>query len=401
MSEAVPLFDPSKMHEVLRSNGRLLLCGLDTLKETFNLHLKGAVVDYLQAQKELAEEVEYDGTGTFLLGDESAHMTAPTRGVKFFIRLDGFDIVVRHMPDWSITVAYSSVGLWQSGVDLLRDRALSLLLSISGDTLSMVDSDGVVQQRDNRDWQRVSEVHVAVDFHSEKFSNEMGPGFERCVVMHAGTKRNTWGAGDWHSTLTLGSKASAQIQVYDKGLEIREASGKTWFKELWEREGGKKLHDLDHIWRVEMRLFGDWLKDRGVYTFDQFVEKAVSLLQDCLWHRRLTEPTNDSHRDRWPMHWLWQATMLAVCGQIIARPLGIRLTRDTEPLPEQLRKTAAGVIRAAAAAHKALYFHDRRDIDEIAREIGRDVMALLFQDKRHGEKTAQLFERYRRIALPR
>lgn len=378
---------------------QILAVGIDTLRETFNVRIHPQVLDLLQAQKEAADEIDYNGAPTFALADESAVVGRSVRGVRFFVRCEGFDLLFRHTPEWNLTVWYGSGALWQIGLDFLRERARDLISKIAA-VPQVRDEDGVITVAPVKQWQRLTDIHVCVDLLSAEVGDIMGPGVERMLVLASGVKYRPVGANQKHQTLTFGSKSSVEISIYDKGREIREASGKTWFKEIWERSG-VRIHAFENIWRVEMRLAGDWLKDRQTFTFDDFRIHSVKLLQDALWNRRLCDPQPTAERDRWPLHWLWQQVILAVAGEIVAKPLGLRLQRDTEALPDMLKRQAAGVTRTAAVVHKALNPHDRRSTDEITREVWADVKAMLFQDKEHEEKKARTFERYRKIADPR
>lgn len=392
-------FDHTALNLDGELRGKVLCVGVDTLSETFDVKVHPKTLELLELQKLDAEEGDYDGPQSFRFGDETALLGKPARGMKFFVRCEGFDVQIRHVPDWRITVRYASTGIWQSGIPLLRDRALSLLAKIGHVPQQQLDA-GEIVDAPARDWQRVSDVHVCVDIFSTEITEIMVPGIEHQLVMAARVKYAPYGADGKHQTLTIGLRPGVQVSIYDKGREIREASGKTWFKEIWERSG-QKIESFENIWRVEVRLPGDWLKDRACYTWDDFQADSVRLLLDALWTRRLTHPTGDTNKARWPLHWLWRTAMLAMCGEVVAAPLGLRLQRDSEALPQTLKRTAAGVIRAAGIAEKCLNPVDRRSVDQIMRDVVRDVQALMFQDPEHEKKKARIGERYRKIANPR
>ena len=392
-------FDQKPLKVVENANCKILAVGIDTLRETFNVVVRPQVLEELQAQKEAAQEIDYNGAASFRFGDETATMGPAARGIRFYVICEGFDVSIRHTPDWNVTVRFSSLGLWQIGVDLLRERALDLIRKIAAIPYTR-DDDGVITEAPARGWHRITDVHVSVDLHSLALGVLMVPGFERSFVIASQIEANTWWSNQKFETVTVGSKKSVQISIYDKGKEIRDSSGKTWFREIWDRSGFR-VENFENIWRVELRLAGAWLKDRDCFTFDDFRLKSVQLCQDALWTRRLCEPGETQERYRWPLHWLWQSAMLAVSGELVAKPLGLRLQRDTEALPQMLKLQAAGVVRTTAVVQKALNPHDRRSVDDIAREVWSDVKAMLFQDKGHEEKKARTFERYRKIANPR
>ncbi len=382
---------------------RVLLVGIDTVSEAFNVRLKPGVAEYLETQDAQARAIDWNGPQSFLLGDMTAIMQAPRKGLRYRIQLDGFTMEVRHIPEWAVSIKYSSSGLWQSGADLLRNNAIDLLRKIAVIPQDKDEAEGdygVLVEAAPKRWQRLSEIHVAVDLRSEYLTGEMVPGFDANFVCHGGVKRFPVNVDTRSETISVGSKSSVQVQIYDKGREIREASGKSWFRELWERSG-VAITSFDDIWRVETRLVGDWLKDRGCFTWDDFHENAAMLLSDALNTRRLCEPTGDSNRARWPLHWLWRLVLIAVAGSIMPKPIGLRLQRDTEVAPERQKKTTAGLVRSIAVMLKALNPHDRRNYEDLIRDVARDVVAIALQDRNHGEKLARLVEKHRRIALPK
>ena len=65
-------------------------------------------------------------------------------------------------------------------------------------------------------------------------------------------------------TFTIGSKRGLQIQVYDKGLEITEVSGKEWMLDIWHKVEAEIDHRPKDVWRLEVRMGREFLKERNV-----------------------------------------------------------------------------------------------------------------------------------------
>lgn len=382
----VPLSPPAPEY-------RLLAQGWDTLAETFDLVIPMAVEETLEAARLEAEAIDPDGQTphTIQFGGRECQIQArrPKRG-RWVIFTDDFQISFRSPKmEWAITVRYGAAGLWEHGLVDLRRQVLELLLA-------------ELRPRDPKDWQRVSEAHWCFDFHAPAFTPEMRPRILENIVCHSSTKKKAetkigaeiWGRSTYIETLTVGKGAPLEIQVYDKGKEITEASGKTWMLKIWGHGGWRPPADqmIRDVWRLEVRMRKDFLKERRVRNLEDLEEHLDALLAEALFKRRLViEDPGDSNRWRWPLHPLWSEAYRATAGICELLPLGRQITMAGEALARSLLKNAAGNIRAATVLQIG-------DMDQgSAHKLTQEMLEILRTDPDGDHKAAKAVERYKYV----
>lgn len=104
----------------------------------------------------------------------------------------------------------------------------------------------------------------------------------------------------------IGMGGNLHARLYEKVIEIVNKSHKTYLFGLWQANGwiaGEK------VWRMEFQTEKQTLKELGIITLRNLLSFQAALwdylTQDWL---RLSIPNpNDSKRDRWPNHPLWDA----------------------------------------------------------------------------------------------
>jgi len=379
-----------RLPEVDPAYATLLAAGFDTVAETFNVVIPNQLVTELEAVRSEAEGAD-DRKGAprlMIFGGEQIQMGARRpKGGKFYMQNDDLQITLRSPAmEWNVTVRYLSAGLWEYGWDALRERALAILLR--------------EMRPRGEDWQRLTEVHFAFDFWSPDFTGEMTPAILGNVICHSSTKKNSngkvpfqqWGRGSYLETLTIGQGAPLEIQVYDKAKEITEVSGKTWMLKLWEREGyyppdGKPAD----VWRLEVRMRADWLKDRRSATRDTFHENFQRLVSEALATRRLALPSGDTNRWRWPMHPLWAHAFHRVGAFTAAPVLGHQTTEAPEAIAARRRAQIAGMIRSYTVLKSDDWSR------EVAEGLIQGVLEAIEADPDHETKVANAQERYRYV----
>jgi len=104
----------------------------------------------------------------------------------------------------------------------------------------------------------------------------------------------------------IGMGGNLHARLYEKVIEIVNKSQKVYLFDLWKANGwelGEK------VWRMEFQTEKQTLKELGILTLSDLLDQ-----QAALWHYltldwlRLSIPNpNDSKRDRWPNHPLWDA----------------------------------------------------------------------------------------------
>lgn len=396
--------------------GTVLAAGWDTIEEAFAVQLRDGLGNLLDGAK--AAAAERDTPVLVELAGERFQVSprGAKGGVRWWLNHELFSVKIRPGNQWSVSVRLSAGGLWTVGVEQLRHKVLKWV-----ETAFRVPVDPEGRPMHPDFWQRISEAHFAVDVHAESFTGEMVPGLIAAVVAPKGVKSrcmagvdeapelvDAWCSGGKLQTLTIGPRRPLEIQVYDKGREIHEASGKSWMLDLWERAGWERPDEgrpVD-VWRVEVRMRTEWLRDRGVVHFRDLQDARRHLVAEALSTRRLTRPlAADSNRSRWPAHELWKVVAWAVGKIDTLPPLGRRLTERGETLLGQLVTQALGVLRAATVLRCGDWDEGtfRRLLFEYAEEEGPSVMKLfegLKDDEKHLKRVDALIERYRHVACP-
>ncbi len=349
MSRKLPNIDCS----VLQGYAALIAHNFDTVQESFKVGLPDDLVQRLEAGKQSAiEKHEGQGTGFCFGGAQFQIWSGASQGKKWVIEND--DIQIHFGPqkqDWPVTVRYLAGGLWEHGFWALKERVVNLLMAecrVEADCLA--------------DWCHLTRADYCFDFYSPAFSSAMGSKRVReNVVAPSGVKIGTVGPSTHDETLTIGfCKSSVQVQVYDKGQEITEKSGKIWMFKVWEREGYLPPDDkmARDVWRVEIRFGKEFLKNRGIKTFEEFFPAIKELLAEAILTRRLCIPDGTAHRERWPLHPLWAAVYEAAGSSGHYLPIGRQITMRKDEYIDMLRKQSNGIVRAAVVAESGHYFHD-------------------------------------------
>ena len=378
---------------------QLLAQGWDTVAETYDLQIPEALEEQLEQCRLVAEELydrENPAPHTIQFGGEEIQINPrrPKRG-KWSLQNDDFQITFRSpRMNWCCTVRYSAAGLWEYGIDALRERALGMLLRECRQKGS-----------DPFDWQRISEAHWAFDFYVPAMSTEMIPGILGNVICHSSTKKNNetklsvgeWGRADYVETLDIGKGAPLHIQLYDKGKEITEASGKIWMASLWERSGWRAEEQgrIRDVWRLEIRMKKDFLRGRGILHLEELRGGLGELLAEALVTRRLTLPNGDKNRARWPLHPMWTAAYRASGEAREMLPLGKQLTEAGDVLRDRLVANVAGNLRTAVVLEVGDYD------PENARQILNEALEHLEADPDHDRKTDKAREIYKYVDCAR
>jgi hypothetical protein len=104
----------------------------------------------------------------------------------------------------------------------------------------------------------------------------------------------------------IGIGGNLHARLYEKIIEIVNKSHKTYLFELWQSNGWQVE---EKVWRIEFQTEKQLLKELGIISLSDLLKQQVAL-----WHYlthdwlRLSIPNpNDTKRDRWPNHPLWNA----------------------------------------------------------------------------------------------
>ena len=202
-------------------------------------------------------------------------------------------------------------------------------------------------------------------------------------------------------TLTVGSLKGCQVQIYDKGLEITEISGKTWMIDIWMENGyapeirnGKPI--CKNVWRLEVRMAGDWLKNRNVKQPNEFLDNMWPLITEGLYSRRLTKRVgHDSNRSRWPLHSLYSLAVKTCGNETRFLPVGYQTTEKSKVLQKMIVAQIAGSLRSLAVLRLrgALDGEMVFDMSEVDKAI-KEASEVLENDEDHHKKILKAKERY-------
>lgn len=342
-----------------------LACGWDTIKETFNMKFPDRLFDQLlQCRNDGYEQVGDKVDVMVLFGGETMKLSPyGTKSALYVLGNDDFTIFLRSPKmEWAVSVEYRAAGLWEYGLDALRERVLKCLLA---EGKPVIYSNSLSSDiNDPKNWQRVTVAHYAFDFYSPEFSKDMeNPDILSRIVCHSATKKMVnfceeatftvggmaFGSGVKYETITVGKKDSLQVQVYNKGKEITDVSGKDWMFKVWEQKGyfppeDKKAKD---VWRLELRFAAKFLKNRGILTIYDLFDGLTALMTEAIFTRRLTVAcVTDSNRWRWPLHPLFVAAYREIGSQKVMLPLGRQQTESDKAKAERILANIAGNLRA-------------------------------------------------------
>jgi hypothetical protein len=330
---------------------KVLYGNFDAWVETYDIALGDELIERIDGAKERAAAQDAQGRTPELieLGGETFQVLpfGIRSRAKWVLTNDDISLRVRppSMP-FPVSVEFSAAGLAEHGRDALHERLERML------TKAMIHP--------GKERPRVSRIDWCYDVHSPAFTDEMLPEIVRRFVKPSAVKWDVRGAGEEDGqTLYIGPGSPLMLRVYDKGREIREASGKTWMLDLWEASGQwtrpPRGEPIRHVWRVELEAKRDWLKRRKLDYFDDFNEGGISeMVAEALVTRRLTVPTGDRNRARWPMAPLWTLLLdQKPCDHM--RAIGRRYTKRADEIASMLIDMAAGVTRTAGFLTDADY----------------------------------------------
>lgn len=184
----------------------------------------------------------------------------------------------------------------------------------------------------------------------------------------------------------IGMGGNLHARLYEKLVEIVNKSQKTYLLPLWQANGWKMG---EKVWRMEFQVEKQTLKELGIISLPDLLTK-----QAALWHYlthdwlRLSIPNlNDSKRDRWPNHPLWDG-VADVYALPLDQPRLERFRPARLPADERLFVHGLGGLTSFMASrgiedfgegfgeylHQAQEFHARKG-EPFHQYVGRKVKA--------------------------
>lgn len=369
----------------------------DTVQECYGTIFPAGFADRLDEFQQLARD-KHEGQGTTFLfnGEPFQIWSGGSGGNRWVIEDDDLQFHFRtEKSGWNTSVRYLAAGLWEHGIDRLKERVIDLL---GGEGFLPYNEQGK-----NEDWIRLTRVDFAIDLHSPSFSMEQIPGLvANNLLLTSGVKACIWFNSRRNETIQIGqSKNSLQIQIYDKGKELTDKPGKEWMYDIWtlagydaplDENGKKRARD---VWRFEVRFGKEFLKDRNVRTFEAFHEKYRALIAEALERRRMIAPTINgahvgldyAHRERLDLHPLWAEVLALLPTRQPFVPRGRMITMRRKYYIEMLEKQQAGLGRSLSCAKYGAYD------EESALEDAENSVKIAIEDKKHDDKIDKCLER--------
>lgn len=362
----------------LEGYGKLLAQRFDYYQESIEVSLSSDLIRHLDDGQEHASAADsVKGVAIIRIGPELFQIGAhglPAGGYRWVLKNDDFILLIRGGSSvkfkQNVSVRYLAAGLWEYDLDELRERAVALFRSVGCRIGTRL----------------VTRVDYAFDFYAPGFEAEMVPGVSRGVVAHSSVKVRTpmTFSGEEHGTtrrvetLTIGTKASLQVQVYNKTVEIAKRPEKEWMYKVWGNAGWHRSQG--HVWRLEFRYGGEYLKERGLKDHGVMMATLPGMLKEALLKRRLTVPNpRDTNERRWPLHPLWQLALSQIDAGFMPG-IGHYFTDARDVHSERLLNQAAGTIRSAIICRDGTY-------DSAAvREFADQLAEMLEADANHPAK---------------
>lgn len=189
---------------------------------------------------------------------------------------------------------------------------------------------------------QVSEIHLCRDVAGLDLADEW-PDMQPGIVARADGLLPVYQHGRLETVQVGSRKSPISAVLYDKIKEIRH-SGKIWMADIWTDHGW----DGDSsVWRVEFRARRTFLREAGINTVDDLLEKLGGLWSyfSAEW-LRATLDDGSRNRSRWPVTLWWSH---------VARPFGEfeggTITREKKRVvdADKLLQQSAGCLLGVAA----------------------------------------------------
>lgn len=286
---------PSKYIPEENSVCRVLRCAVDSLYLSYKGELSHDVDDRLEDRKKSAQsdDDEEQSIAQITIADRLFNVSPHGAGhFRYIITDERFRIQISSGK--KLPLAYVKIS--SEYLTYVPIKKIEQELSV------IVNSLGIVHEQ-----AKVSRADVCVDFIPGIPMDEFNV---RQWVTRARKKAAYWTVGDRFTGWAIGAGGAVQFRIYDKVLEIIEASNKTYLFKVWEAYGWKPN---DPVWRPEFQAGSTALREMGIETVPQLLDNLGGLwkylTEDWL---RLTVMGNDSNKSRWETHPLWSDIQSAI-----------------------------------------------------------------------------------------
>lgn len=261
----------------------LLRSCVDTLEHTFAGDVPDEIADTLDGLKALAQSKEQ--AQSLLLADRELFVQPQSvRRFRWLLQNRDYLLMLRRGGAGPCLLAkLSAFGLATRGIDSLWEELLAVTAELRLAPLNL------------------SRLDLAIGFQG------WTPTFDEMRnVRCRSTYRPVLPNVDHPETFYFG-KSPKMLRVYNKTRQIIEKD-KLWWRPIW-RDTGRLDEDVD-VWRIELELGSQVLKEVGCRSFGVAMERLADLFSWGLEETSLGLPNGDSNRARWPEDSRWQELRL-------------------------------------------------------------------------------------------
>lgn len=195
---------------------------------------------------------------------------------------------------WNIFVGVRSHHIAINGYYKVKDQIISMLEDLGAKTDSRFCP--FTGEFTERPLESIRRADYCFDFHLPDFT----PKRENIVyhknaklILHGNLDIRTTSQGITDNSLSVGSKKTLQIEIYNKTKEIQDKGNEHWFS-IWNKE----YCNLKPVWRVECRMCKEFLRRNDMLSFTEFESRFSDRLETVLNTIRYTDPSMDTNRSR-------------------------------------------------------------------------------------------------------
>ena len=280
---------------------------LDTAQADARRTMRPVVVEWRGERFEVAE--------TGARGGYRWRLDTGPLGATWFVK-DGADL--EDPTAWNLRCSWKSAPLATLGLGRVTAETYRFLeaigATVTAESIGRVDFACDVRDEGFRLFPDHVITHSRTKHNPHRINEDDGAGWGFPEDMHAVSGRYTG--------VTCGKMPGRQVIIYDKTLDIREKRKVEWW-EIW-RKADPTLPDDCRVWRIEVRAGKEHLKDDWqITTWRDLAARWGDVVRHALVAVRLTVPTADTNRARWPLHPLWEAVRDATARDLMEMHAGV------------------------------------------------------------------------------
>ena len=237
------------------------------------------ILKYLQEEKEKAKLTAISNASYkhFITINNLNFQLFPngTKGYAYILHNNGYEVKLAQYKSrlkslLPIQIRISSEYLWSIGIE----NSWSIIYNWIVETFGNVEVEKVCR----------------LDLCTHISDVDLTTNWEEC---YKGTfkKRNMFITNNQINSITFGTRDSKNIycRIYNKTLEIQEKKHKTWFFEIWNKNG----LNPENVWNIEFEMKSELLRKYDLYTVNDITTHLKDLWLLCT-SKFLTKINNDN-----------------------------------------------------------------------------------------------------------